>query len=107
MLKTFSDRQAYTINTSIHILMHNTHLCPHTQIQSKIKTHMNTCVNMHRYYGQTYMVPVCTITHLPTSIHMPSDSQTLHHEPRPRKESVCSMSRSMLELVRKFFTAPA
>lgn len=61
---------------------------------------------MHRCYEQTYITQICTNTHLLTYTHAKRFSD-LCYDPSPRKESVCLMSPSMLELVKKFFAAPA
>lgn len=82
--------------TCIHIHKH----------KSKIKAHIITCVYMQRCYEQIYIIQICTNTHLLTYTHAQRFSD-LCYDPRPRKESVCRMSPSMLELVKKFFAAPA
>lgn len=88
--------------------MHNTHLCPHTQILIQNK---NTYEHMCKYAQILWANIYDPFMHNHTSTHLHTHAQrlpdSLHRDPRPRKESVCSMSRSMLELVRKFFAAPA
>ena len=68
--------------------------------------HMHMC--KHRYYGQTYMIQICPNTHLltPHTHAWQRCPDILHQDPGPRNESVCSMSLSMLELVREFLQPP-